>query len=347
MPQDIANPHDKLIKQILGEPENAASFLAANLPAELVSHLDLKTLTVVQASFIDAQFTQSEADLLFSVTIANRPGYVYLLIEHQSSPDVWMKLRLLSYMVRVWKRFQREKPASQRLPAIIPLVVFHGAKGWQGPVTFDALVDIPHQCFLPYTPTFQCKLFDLSAHGMEELAGNAMVRVISDLFRAQGLPETEGLEKLRSAFTTLNELAQAPGFAQYLEIVFRYVLQISDMPQEQLGQMVNQTIKHDVEDVIMTTYEKLRQEGELIGLQKGRMEGRMEGRVEGRMEGRMEGAGRVLLRLLAKRFPEGTDHLLPLLQELTPEQQDELSEKILDATSLEEIHAWLKSIRGN
>ncbi|MBM9538923.1 hypothetical protein, partial [Desulfobulbus alkaliphilus] len=78
----------------------------------------------------------------------------------------------------------------------------HGAKGWQGPVTFDALVDMPHQCFLPYTPTFQCKLFDLSAHGMEELAGNAMVRVISDLLRAQSLSQTkEGLEKLRSAFT--------------------------------------------------------------------------------------------------------------------------------------------------
>ncbi|MBM9539248.1 DUF4351 domain-containing protein, partial [Desulfobulbus alkaliphilus] len=60
-----------------------------------------------------------------------------------------------------------------------------------------------------------------------------------------------------------------------------------------------------------------------------------------------EGAGRVLLRQLAKRFPEGANHLLPLLQELTPEQQDELSEMILNATSLEEIHAWLKSIRGN
>ncbi|MBM9538603.1 DUF4351 domain-containing protein [Desulfobulbus alkaliphilus] len=141
--------------------------------------------------------------------------------------------------------------------------------------------------------------------------------------------------------------AQAPGFAQYLEIVFRYVLQISDMPQEQLGQMVNQTIKHDVEDVIMTTYEKLRQEGELIGLQKGRMEGEKVGLQKGEILGLQKGASRVLLRLLAKRFPEGTDHLLPLLQELTPEQQDELSEKILDATSLEEIHAWLKSIRGN
>jgi predicted transposase YdaD len=53
--QEISNPHDKLFKQLLGEPENAASFLAGNLPRELVSHLDLTTLRVVQASFIDAQ----------------------------------------------------------------------------------------------------------------------------------------------------------------------------------------------------------------------------------------------------------------------------------------------------
>ncbi|MBM9537376.1 hypothetical protein [Desulfobulbus alkaliphilus] len=56
-----------------------------------------------------------------------------------------------------------------------------------------------------------------------------------------------------------NRLPTLP--AQYLEIVIRYDLQISDIPQEQLGQMVNQTIKHDVEDFIMTTYEKLRLKG--------------------------------------------------------------------------------------
>jgi hypothetical protein len=46
------------------------------LAAEIASHLDLTTLQVVQVSFIDTQFIQSEADLLFSVTIADRPGYV-------------------------------------------------------------------------------------------------------------------------------------------------------------------------------------------------------------------------------------------------------------------------------
>ena len=182
---------------------------------------------------------------------------------------------------------------------------------------------------------------------MEELAGNAMVRVISDLFRAQGLPETEGLEKLSKALATLNELVHAPAFAQYLEIVFRYVLQISDIPQEQLGRMVNQTIKYDVEEILMTTYEKLKQEGEKVGLQKGEIIGLQKGRMEGEKVGLQKGASRVLLRLLAKRFPETTDRLLPLLQDLTPEQQDELSEKILDAAGFDEIHAWLKSVCSN
>lgn len=33
MTRQISNPHDKLFKQVLGEPENAAAFVANNLPA--------------------------------------------------------------------------------------------------------------------------------------------------------------------------------------------------------------------------------------------------------------------------------------------------------------------------
>jgi hypothetical protein len=48
-----------------------------------------------------------------------------------------------------------------------------------------------------------------------------------------------------------------------------------------------------------------------------------------------------------RHFFEYSPSWLEAKLELSPEQQDELSEKILDATRLEEIHAWLKSIRGN
>ena len=49
----ISNPHDKLFKQLLGESENATDFVANNLPAEIVAHLDLSTLEVVQVSPFD------------------------------------------------------------------------------------------------------------------------------------------------------------------------------------------------------------------------------------------------------------------------------------------------------
>ena len=93
----------------------------------------------------------------------------------------------------------------------------------------------------------------------------------------------------------------------------------------------------------MTTYEQLKQEGEQIGLQKGLQMGRQ----AGRQEGLAMGARRVLIRLLSKRFHADAAQLEPLLSQLDPEQQDELSEKILEASSLEEIRAWLESVRQN
>jgi predicted transposase YdaD len=319
--REISNPHDKLFKQLLGEPGNAASFLTHNLPGELASQLDLSTLQVVHASFIDAQFIQSEADLLFSVAIANRPGYVYILFEHQSSPDTFMALRLLGYMVQVWKRFQRDNPQCERLPAVIPMVLFHGPKGWRRAPTFESLVDMPDESFVACTPKFQYRLFDLSPFGEDTVAGNAEVRILGDMLGAFG--RKDFMERVTRALDTLNELSKAPGFARYLEILFRYVLEVYDIPRDDLVQLVTRTLKHDVKETIMTTYERLIEEGIQIG------------------------ANRVLIRQLSKRFHSDVTPLTPFLNKLTPEQQEELSEKILEAQSLEEILDWLKSICRN
>jgi predicted transposase YdaD len=327
--QDIWKPHDRLFKQLLGEPQNAMSFLESNLPRELTSLMDLGALEVLQESFIDEQFKQSEADLLLSTPIANRPGYVYILFEHQSSPDAFMALRLLSYMVRVWERFRRENPEAGSLPAIVPMVLFHGPRGWQGAPAFDALVDAPDDAFAPYTPRFRFRLFDLSPFGEEELAGNAVVRILGDALGAYGRGDFKA--RVARAFDALNELANAPGFARYLEILFRYVLQVHDIPKEELVRLVTQTVRPNVREAIMTTYEQLIEEGKQMGLR----------------EGEQRGVNKVLNRMLLKRFQADAAALTPFLMNLTPEQQDELSDKILDAGSLEEIVDWLKATRRN
>jgi len=54
-----------------------------------------------------------------------------------------------------------------------------------------------------------------------------------------------------------------------------------------------------------------------------------------------------LIRQLSKRFRGDTAHLMPLLSQLSPEQQDELGERILEARSIEEIREWLSSVCHN
>jgi predicted transposase YdaD len=341
MEREIWKPHDRLFKQLLGEPVNAASFLEGNLPRELTARMDLSALQVLQESFIDEQFKQSEADLLFSVPIANRPGYVYILFEHQSSPDAFMALRLLAYMVRVWERFRRENPESGRLPIIVPMALFHGPRGWQGTPDFESLIEVPDDGFAPYIPKFRFRLYDLSPFGEVELAGNAVVRILGDALGAYGRKDFK--VRVTRAIDALNELTHAPGFARYLEVLFRYILEVCDIPKQELLGIATQTIRSNVEEAIMTTYEQLIEEGKQVGL----LEGKRIGLQEGEHIGLQVGVSKVLTRQLAKRFHASADNLAPLLQNLTPEQQDELTDKVLDANTLEEIVEWLKAIRRN
>ncbi len=337
MPEDIHNPHDKLFKHLLGEKENAGSFLRSNLPRSLVRQLDMERLEVLQASFVDAQYVQSEADLLISVGIAGGPGFIYVLFEHQSSPDPLMLLRLLSYMVRVWRRYTRENPQARSLPVILPLVLFHGPTGWQGPIDFHSLFHLPLEDFALYTPNFRMKLFDLSSPSEEPVAGNAAVRMAAAILGAHGKPDF--LKRIVKSFQALDELAGAPDFARCFEILFRYILDVYDIPKQSLMDLAVESIGKDITEAVMTTYEQIREEG--------KQEGRQEGRQEGESEGKLKTAAAIFGHMIAKKFRVDPGPFLPLLKDLELNQFEQLSDKILEADSMEEIRLWLQSVSRN
>ena len=91
--------------------------------------------------------------------------------------------------------------------------------------------------------------------------------------------------------------------------------------------MAVERVKPDVREAVMTTYEQIKQEG--------------------RQEGKSEAAAAILLRLLMKRFQIDPESFEPLLDGLDFVQYEELSEKILEAKSLEEIRAWLEGASHN
>jgi hypothetical protein len=67
--------------------------------------------------------------------------YVYVLVEHKSQPDHWTPFQLLRYMLAVWSDvLRRERPEPQRLPPLLPVVLYQGTREWNAPRTFEALI---------------------------------------------------------------------------------------------------------------------------------------------------------------------------------------------------------------
>lgn len=131
-------PHDALLKSAFQDPRNAAGLLQRVLPADLARALDTDSLVRLAGSYIDPDLADRHTDLLFAVTLQDVAAYLYVVLEHQSTNDPDLPLRLLVYMVRIWERFRRENPGTP-LPPIVPVVLSHAPGGWTSARRFQDL----------------------------------------------------------------------------------------------------------------------------------------------------------------------------------------------------------------
>ena len=90
-----STPHDAVFKQFLTQADTARDFLAIHLPPALRQRCDLDTLQLESASFIEESLRAWYSDVLWSLKTASGEGYIYVVIEHQSSPDAQMAFRLM------------------------------------------------------------------------------------------------------------------------------------------------------------------------------------------------------------------------------------------------------------
>src|SRR4051812_22998721 len=108
-------PHDQFFKRLFGNPEIATDFLRNYLPEEILARIDLETLRLEKESFVDPALRESFSDLLFSVKLAaGGEVFIYLLLEHKSSPEPFVAFQLLRYIVQFWE-CMRER-GGERLP---------------------------------------------------------------------------------------------------------------------------------------------------------------------------------------------------------------------------------------
>jgi hypothetical protein len=268
---NVATPHDKVFRRVLGEPAQAASQLRAILPPALLKHLDLDQLALVSGSFVDTDLKVRYADLLFTAPlVGSQPAYVHLHFEHQSTPDPWMALRMLEYMISIWQRHRRAHPKDRRLPAVIPIVVYYGQRPWNAATDVVDLLDLPEdaaQAAWEYLPHARFLLDDLTGVDDQALRARpvtAPTRTLLYVLRV-ALDNPHLLEDLRAWEDQLRAVLEEPaGGREMFVAILSYIQAVGNVPADQLRDLIA-TLGPEAEEAYMTTADMLRAEGRVEG----------------------------------------------------------------------------------
>lgn len=337
----VEHPHDHLVRAVFGDPARAAALLRGMLPVELLARLDLATLQAVPGSFVDPELRGRVADLLFTVepkTTAlararggpraagqpsgeadeSTPRLIHLLIEHQSSIDRWLPLRLLDYQRAIWERWRREHADTRKLPRIVPAVLYHGDHAWPAPADFAHLV-AAHPEEQAGSLDFRFHLTDLTQISDGKLRSTVLdaAALLALLALKHARTATDLRERVIDWVELMNSTARAPGGRAALMLVLRYL----SITGERIGrdflhhEIAPRLVDPGAKETAMTMGEELIAEGHDLGQRD------------------------LLLKQLRRRFGELPEAVVAQVRAAPSEQIEVWALRILDARSLSEALA--------
>ncbi len=130
--ENIRYSHDKLIKNILKEDEEARKFINSFIEPKKV--IEKNQLVRYTNSYITNKYKSKEADLVYKL----KDKEIFFLIEHQSTIDIKMPYRILNYCVDIIQEWSRNKKIGKdtKYPIVVPIVIYTGDKNWKIPQNF-------------------------------------------------------------------------------------------------------------------------------------------------------------------------------------------------------------------
>jgi hypothetical protein len=314
--------HDAMFKIMFTDPVLATQELCAVLPPALVARVDWSVLTLEPTSFVDAAFRQHISDLVFQGRFLESGDMVFWQIEHQSAEDWWMLERAIETKGMMWARWRREHPKARHLPVIVPVVVYNGPRPWRAPRDMHALYGLSEELGAALGPhVLSCRLIvdDLCAVEDEALRSRRMdAHGRLYLFALARAARKDFLDRLPAWGSVLCEAFDTGGaerifpFLVYTTKVHRYT------DPDTIRKRITAVLGPERENAMQTFYEMVVQEGFDKGLATGRA---------------------MLLRQLSRRFGTVPEPIAARVAAATPPELERWSDRVLDATSLDDVFA--------
>jgi predicted transposase/invertase (TIGR01784 family) len=261
--------HDSFLKKALEDPIVAKSFFNQHLPQNVKGIADLSTLKLEKESFIEDNLKKKISDILFSVKFEGKQGYLYILLEHQSTVDYFMAQRLFNYMNGIWQRHRIEHPKSKYLPLIYPMVFYNGLKKYTAPTSFFELFQDPK-----LSQAFLCEPFNIinvQETPDEEFQAYPHAGIIEFFLKKHHERNMlKLLEEMKTIWDKLDSISITQKESLISVILWYNINKIeSDKDKDDIIGFVNNKLDIEGEKIMTSIATKWEQEGFQKGIQQG------------------------------------------------------------------------------
>jgi predicted transposase/invertase (TIGR01784 family) len=286
----INTPHDATFKALMVNQRTAEELFSEYLPENIRNAIDFSTMQLCSETYIDKELQKKASDILYSVNIKGNKGYLYILAEHQSSPDKLMPLRIAQYTCAIMQRHKKEHP-EKKLPLVVPLVLYHGKKVYPYSTDLKNLIDAPEDLidsilFKPFT------LIDANTINDEDLREKYWMGLMVFVFKH--IVEGEIFPHIKR-FIELWQLIAKDGGKDYIITLANYISTVGESADGEIVlKYIAENIDKETGGEVMTIAEQI--------AQKAKNEGFMAGMEKGKAEGKTEGEAAMLVRQLKRKF---------------------------------------------
>jgi hypothetical protein len=318
MPSRPVQRHEAFFQTLLDKPGTAGTLLRERLPPEVAALLADDPPELMPGSFVSRRLRKYHTDRLYKTrTVTGRPVLLYTLIEHKSDPDPRIGLQLLGYQYRIldhWDRTEGRTPddTPRPLPAVVTLVVYHGATAWDIPRSLAEATDAD-DAVRPYLLDFRYSLADLGRIPDARLSEDRALRIGLLILKHGPLRRSDRRKLLRIA-----REVQRRGDDDLFTFMYYLLGHLVDDPRGDLARDILRELVPGEEANMLTQTAK-------------------RWVAQGRAEGETSGKAHMLLRMLGRRFGPLPPEVEARVRGADDARLDDWSDRILDADDLADV----------
>jgi hypothetical protein len=280
MPKIHRPAHDAGYKQLFSRPAMIKALLCRFVPEPWVAKLDFTTLELMPTHWVSEKHQQRASDLVWRLRFGSDGVFfwVFILVEHQSTPFYYMAVRLLGYLALFyqWVIKQRLLTPSRLLPPVLPLVLYNGRRRWKAPQELRDLIEPVSGGLEKFLPSFRYLVLD-EAHLPKEALG-PLDNPATAVFEVE---RSEDLEAIRRVIAAVKEMPLGAEGEEIRKDIARWLRQVvvparlpgEELPEvnelEEVDEMLAERVKTWPKKWMAEGFEKGKQEGlrEIVRLQ--------------------------------------------------------------------------------